>query len=125
MADKIVKDFMGRESLMNISKAVQPYQKPEPLKLNNKFTLIPEYFTNPSYALPKYLKRSEKEMDHEHLERTKQYMISCDKTTFSNVANLVDPTDERQQRFFILYKDVCKIRVEKESSGYMSKCSIF
>ena len=55
--------------------------------------VLEEYFTNEKYALPPLLKKLTGETEQNHEERVRKYLLACDDQRFSDVANIIDPTN--------------------------------
>jgi hypothetical protein len=55
--------------------------------------VLEEYFTHEKYALPPLLKKLQGETEKSHEDRIRKYLLVCDDQRFSDVANVIDPTN--------------------------------
>ena len=130
-ADKIIKEFMGDVKMRQVDPPLIAGEEPIQFIVEKKFMIVDEYFTHPQYPLPKILKKLAGESELVHQERVKKYLIACDDTTFSGIANMIDPENQFQMGFFNLYNDAMGQRInlrqtqspEEEKKGL--RCNIF
>ena len=59
-------------------------------------------------------KKFPNENESSHKERVQKYLLACDEKHFTELAHLIDPSDENQTGFFNLYNDVQELRLKRD-----------
>ena len=49
--------------------------------------------------------------------RVKKYLLTCDTTSFTKIAHLIDPEDELQKAFHTLYDEVTQERINNKEKS--------
>jgi len=56
--------------------------------------------------LPPLTKKLPNEIEMNHRERVKKYLLACDEQRFTDIAQIIDPGEGIQLGFFNLYNEV-------------------
>ena len=111
LAKTIIDEFMGNVLLKNIDVPLEEGEEPPVFQIEKKFVIIPYYLDNEFVKLPLICKQLSHESEEVHMLRVKKYLLTCDKTTFTQIAHLIDPDDEIQKGFHNLYDEVTQERI--------------
>ena len=110
---------MGDIKLRDVDPPVQDGELPPELQLTKKFQIPAEYFSGGPHALPKLWKKLSFESEEEHYQRVKNMLITANDDKFSDISNLIDPTEPQQLEFFNLYNKAMKYRIQMKKYGHI------
>ena len=111
-AQIVVNAFMAELKLRDIDAPLKNGEKPDEFICDAKFTIDPEYFKHPKYALPCILKKFSKETEDVHRERVKKFLLCIDDVSFTQFGYLYDDSKPNQKAFRDLIIDCTDVRLE-------------
>ena len=92
-ASMICDDFISDTKNKHISKDLVEGELPIECLIHKKFMMVDEFFTNSTLPMPKILKKLTNESVEKHEERVKMYLLACPDTKFSEIAEIIDPSN--------------------------------
>lgn len=93
--------------------------------------MVDEFFNNAKCKMPPILNRMAGESEQSHRNRVRLYLLGCNQTRFTDIADIINPQNQFHRGFFTLYNECSAAREERanltdsEASGRQMKCLIY
>ena len=94
--------------------------------MKTSFVVTEQYFENDFVKLPDSCRKQKDDTEESHKARVKKYLELCDNSTFTQIAYVIDPSDQFQIEFFNLYNEVQEQRItQSQTKTEKDKCILF
>ena len=107
ISTKITEKFLETVKNKHLNKADLKYkEQPDDYVMKTSFVVTEQYFENDFVKLPDSCRKQKDDTEESHKARVKKYLELCDNSTFTQIAYVIDPSDQFQIEFFNLYNEV-------------------
>ena len=85
---------MGDVKVKNIDGPLQEGEEPMVFLVVKKFMILESYFTDEQYGLPCIYRKQPTESDDQYQDRIYKLLLALDEKRFTDISNLIDPSDQ-------------------------------